>query len=486
MGNRIRTLVFSLFAVGALGAQQGTAPGAATGAPGSDPVSFAGATETLQQQLAASLAELERLNQEIAAAKLPLGRQLNDLETERSSVRAQFQQATKDLGGRALDLDNLRQEAKWRGEQNDYLSTTTGEYVRNFESRLHIAELDRYRAPLQAAKLAAENSSLEPQQAYAAQLVVLATALGRLETALGGETFDGSAVDPNGFLSRGTFVLVGPVALFRSADGTHVGTAEQRLGSLEPAAIAFATPEIAAAANKVVGNGAGMFPLDPTLGNAHKIEATRETLFEHIKAGGTVMIPIFVLAGISLLIATYKWLRLMTQRKPSRSSVTELLGAVRDGDYEAARDRAETIRGPAGRMLEVGVEHVREPRELIEEVMYENVLTTRLRLQSMLPFIAISAAAAPLLGLLGTVTGIMETFKMITVFGTGDVKTLSGGISVALITTEYGLIVAIPSLLLHSLLSRKARGVIDEMEKTAIAFVNEVAKSRSEPIGQVG
>ena len=91
----------------------------------------------------------------------------------------------------------------------------------------------------------------------------------------------------------------------------------------------------------------------------------------------------------------------------------------------------------------------------------------------MLPFVAISAAAAPLLGLLGTVTGIMNTFSMIEIYGTGDVKTLSGGISEALITTEYGLIVAIPSLLLHAYLSSKARKISNRMETTGIAFLNE-------------
>jgi hypothetical protein len=98
-------------------------------------------------------------------------------------------------------------------------------------------------------------------------------------------------------------------------------------------------------------------------------------------------------------------------------------------------------------------------------------------LNRLLPLIAITAASAPLLGLLGTVTGIIETFKMITVFGSGDVKTLSGGISVALITTEFGLIVAIPALLMHAFLARKARGMIDQMEKTAVSFVNQVSKS---------
>ena len=94
----------------------------------------------------------------------------------------------------------------------------------------------------------------------------------------------------------------------------------------------------------------------------------------------------------------------------------------------------------------------------------------------MLPFIAICASAAPLLGLLGTVTGIMNTFTMIEIYGTGDVKTLSGGISEALITTEFGLIVSIPSLLLYAYLSSKARKVVNRMESTGVSFMNEVAR----------
>ena len=116
--------------------------------------------------------------------------------------------------------------------------------------------------------------------------------------------------------------------------------------------------------------------------------------------------------------------------------------------------------------------------------MYEKVLSTRLKIQSMLPFVAMSATCAPLLGLLGTVTGIIRTFKLITVFGSGDAKTLSSGISEALITTEFGLIVAIPSLLLHAFLSRKARGVIDQMEKATVAFINQICKTPYEHINE--
>jgi biopolymer transport protein ExbB len=88
---------------------------------------------------------------------------------------------------------------------------------------------------------------------------------------------------------------------------------------------------------------------------------------------------------------------------------------------------------------------------------------------------ALTAAAAPLLGLLGTVTGMIKTFTLITIFGTGDAKSLSSGISEALVTTELGLIVAIPSLILHGLLSRMAKQKIGDLEQTSVSFLNGIA-----------
>ena len=96
---------------------------------------------------------------------------------------------------------------------------------------------------------------------------------------------------------------------------------------------------------------------------------------------------------------------------------------------------------------------------------------------------ALTAAAAPLLGLLGTVTGMIKTFNLITIFGTGDAKSLSSGISEALVTTELGLIVAIPSLILHGLLSRMAKQKIGDLEQTAVSFMNGGAASKSNNAG---
>ncbi len=88
--------------------------------------------------------------------------------------------------------------------------------------------------------------------------------------------------------------------------------------------------------------------------------------------------------------------------------------------------------------------------------------------------ILVVAAVAPLLGLLGTVTGMIATFDIITEFGTGDPRMLSGGISEALITTELGLVVAIPTLLLGNLLGVKAKGILDHLDTGALEVINQI------------
>jgi biopolymer transport protein ExbB len=463
-----------------LGTILSVAPAAAaqgSASAGQSDGSFAGAAASIQERLEAAIAELTSLREQVALERLPMNKRLNELEAELLAVRQEHQQASRLLDTRTLDLSDLRQKIKDRDEEQAYLSGLFSEYVRNFESRLHIAEIQRYREHLDQARLAGENTSLSKDQFFQAQTRLLSIAVERLEDVAGGTRFPGQAVGPNGAVTLGTFVQVGPLVLFRSDDGHTVGTVEQRLGSLEPTVVALETPaDLAAATGAVDGSGAEI-PLDPTMGNAHKVAQTKDTLVQHILRGGVVMYPILGLAGTALLVALYKFLQLMLVRRPSAKVLASVLNAVAKQDKPAALAAAKQAPGPVGRMLERGVEHMEEPPELVEEVMYETVLATRLKLQRLLPFVAITSSSAPLLGLLGTVTGIMNTFNLMTVFGTGDVKTLSSGISEALITTEYGLYVAIPSLLLYAYLSRKAKSISDSMEKSALAFANQVRKT---------
>mgnify|MGYP002777297881 CR=1 FL=1 len=448
-----------------LGAQAGEAP------------SFDQTRSKLEQDLASALADLARLRADAQADLVGLGKQQSELERQLSEARASLKATTLAYEQRTLELSTLVNEEKTLSSSVNYLSNLFGEYTNNFESRLLLPELQRYGAPLQAARLAPTNSNLSQAEIFAAQAGLLSASLDRIEDSFGGLRFDGRVVDERGLVLEGTYVVVGPTALFMAKDGQAVGTAEDRVNSSEPALVAFQDPLHAEAVRDLALRSEGYLVADPTMGKARLVEATEETLWEHIQAGGPVMVPIFIFAAAALLVALYKWASFALLGSPSRRRIGDLMDAVEEGRFEQALELSKGIKGPMGRMLRAGAENLGEPKELVEEAMFETVLTTKLRLNSMLPFIAVCASSAPLLGLLGTVTGIMNTFTMITVVGSGDVKTLSGGISEALITTEYGLIVAIPSLLIHAMLSRKAKGILSKMEVEAVNMLRMVAKA---------
>lgn len=438
---------------------------------------FDRAAAAIDKQVAESVQRLAQLRESIAGEKVPMTRRLGELETELSKARTELLEKTRLLDGRTLELGNLRNELKQLEDEATYLSNLLTEYARNWESGLHVAARQQHAQTLQALHAAQQQANVEPGAAWAAQLAVAEQSIAALLGTAGGTRFRGRAVTSAGLVCEGEFTAVGPLVFFRSNDGTHVGTAEQRADSSEPVVLGFPAVELTNQAAGSLSKRDGALPLDPTLGNARKVAAANETFMQHLQRGGPVVYPIVGLAGLALLVALCKWLALASVRRPTAVRVRQLLDAVAQRNLEAARRIAEVLVGPAGEMLRQGVEHLHEPRELVEEVMYERVLITKLRLQGWLPFIAITASSAPLLGLLGTVTGIMNTFSLMTLFGTGDVKTLSSGISEALITTELGLYVAIPALLLHSLLSRKAKAVMDDMEKSAIALLNQSAMS---------
>jgi biopolymer transport protein ExbB len=188
------------------------------------------------------------------------------------------------------------------------------------------------------------------------------------------------------------------------------------------------------------------------------------------------MWPMLGLLALAALVGLLKWLGLSITLLPGNKRLAELLAAVAAKDQARAVALASKLSGPAGRMLRVGCERLNQPKELIEEAMFEKLLIARAQLNRFIPFIGVAAACAPLLGLLGTVTGIITTFKLMTIFGSGDVKVLSSGISEALITTEFGLYIAIPAVLCHSFLNRKAKGISDRLEQIAIRFMGEIGK----------
>jgi biopolymer transport protein ExbB len=449
---------------------------AAAGAQETNAVIGQAAAEAMQARLDASARQLSLLRERIADEKIPLTRSLAEAEQTLGELRKTYDAVKRQADGATLETSALRNEIKQRETERNYLSSLFGEYARNFETRLHIAELEHYKEVLETAKSAVERLDAEPEAAFGDQLRMLLISLARLEEMAGGSTFKGRAAGEDGLVKEGRFLLFGPVAYFLSDDGGLVGAASQRIGSIFPVVTPYTDPALTEMVRTVMTEGAGRIPFDATLGNASKIEELKESVVEHIKKGGKVMVPILLLGAFALLTTLLKWIYLMFVNMPRAKVLAELLGTVREKDKERATALAGRMRGMVGRMLRAGVEVLEQPREVIEEAMFEKMLDAKARLHRFIPFVGVAAASAPLIGLLGTVTGIISTFSLITVFGSGDVKFFAAGISECLITTEYGLYVAIPCVLLHSFLSRKAKAITDQLEQLAVRFLCEVGK----------
>ena len=123
------------------------------------------------------------------------------------------------------------------------------------------------------------------------------------------------------------------------------------------------------------------------------------------------------------------------------------------------------VRNPLGRVLKVGEENFNKDIDTLELKLAEAIMAERPSIERGIGAVRIISVVAPLAGLLGTVTGMIVTFQMITLYGTGDPKLMAGGISQALVTTVLGLLVAIPTTLLHSFTASSAKGIIGVLEE---------------------
>lgn len=440
-----------------------------------------GVATSVKADLDAALQELTVARQQIEAERLPLAQRLRELEQQVLDKRRELGQAQRFQENQLVEFNALKTDLKRRTDEARFLEALLGEYLRAFETRIHISEVERLKPAIDSAKAAGGATELRADQRIERQMALLTASLDRLERSVGGEIFSGKALSPKGRLESGKYALVGPVALFASEQSDAAGYAELQLGSPEPTVLEL-PPGFTPAIKLVTSTGKGELPFDSSLGTALKLNATREGLVAHIMKGGPVMVPILALGIFALFIFISRWLVIGRIRTATPADLQVILGALQRNDRTKATAHASGIRGPVGDMLHLAIDHCRERKEYIEEVMYEKMIETKPKLEKLLPFLALSAAAAPLLGLLGTVTGMINTFNMITVFGTGDPKTLAGGISEALITTEYGLVVAIPSLLLHAVLSRRVKGVLAGMEQTAVAFINGLPGQSEETV----
>ncbi len=198
------------------------------------------------------------------------------------------------------------------------------------------------------------------------------------------------------------------------------------------------------------------FTIDPIRGQLIALMGTAPNLTERLQQGGVIGYVIVTLGALVVLLAIGRFIYLLLLDRKIRLQLAHL---------EQPSDN------PLGRVLKVFQDNKTEKLEQLEIKLGEAVLRELPPINRGLSFLKISAAVAPLLGLLGTVTGMIITFQAITLFGAGDPKLMAGGISQALVTTVLGLVVAIPTLLLHNLVNSKATKITQIIEQEAVALI---------------
>ena len=200
------------------------------------------------------------------------------------------------------------------------------------------------------------------------------------------------------------------------------------------------------------------FGLDPTRGVILAAYVDTPNLQERVNQGGIVGYVIIALGALGVLLALERLLMLTIAGSKVKAQLK--------------RDTPSTDNA-LGRVLQVYHSNRQADTETLELKLGEAILKEMPRLQRGILFIKVISVVAPLLGLLGTVTGMIQTFQAITLFGTGDPQTMAGGISQALVTTVLGLTVAIPTVLLHTIVSGRSREITQILQEQTAGIVAE-------------
>ena len=215
-------------------------------------------------------------------------------------------------------------------------------------------------------------------------------------------------------------------------------------------------------------------PVDVTGGTVARAKAKSGGLWAWFVSGGPVMIAIALVALAVIIMTGERMLFFRKENIDADVLMDRVVSLWNKGLGLDAEKLCGETPGPVARMLAIALHKHKEGKKVMEEMLHQQHLEEIPRLSSRLSAIAVLAGVAPLLGLLGTVSGMISTFQVITYHGGGDPRLLAGGISEAMITTEFGLIVAIPALLLHSYLSGSADKIASDMEKNAVKLINSL------------
>ncbi|MEG3757859.1 MotA/TolQ/ExbB proton channel family protein [Pseudoalteromonas carrageenovora] len=266
----------------------------------------------------------------------------------------------------------------------------------------------------------------------------------------------------NGELTQANTLQVGPVAWFSTQTPKLMGllNLDDESNALKVALVQSSSDDNPLD-NTLKQNGVGetLLSFDPSLTHLVTSQAQQESPLEHLEKGGLWAIPIILFACFALTIALIKAAQLLRLSKIKMHSQMQLQTLFKSKN-------SSEFAGMQQQLFNLTLQS--EKGQVRDDQLFNQLIHDKHKLDNFIGAIAVTAAVAPLLGLLGTVSGMIQTFKMMTLFGSGDPEVVSGGIAQALITTELGLVVAIPALVLNALLSRKAKAYYSQLEGFAL------------------
>jgi len=402
----------------------------------------------------------------------------------------------RDLRQRSADFqkDSSRSEA----DKDAKIDRAEGDWI-NLQSKaesmqglLNEAErvlesIDDARTTLEATFLQAE-STLEPYNIEALSAgdylstqdgervsILLSHALALIDRVSKVHQAPGSFFLTDGTEVQGTILRIGNVAAYGIGGGGSGALAPAGEGRMK----IWSQPATATAKALAAGKAPadlGIFLFESEL-NAIE-EHAGKTLLGVINSGGSIAWIIVALGLVGLVLVIFRLIFLRNAGATTGKIVSQVGSLVRKGRVEEAIEACKTFKGATARVVGMAVRNLERDRTHLEDIISEAILHESSHLNRFGAMILVIAAVAPLLGLLGTVTGMITTFDIITEFGTGDPKLLSGGISIALVTTEIGLAVAIPMLMAGNILSGWSEGIKDDMEKGALGVINQFKEHR--------
>ncbi|MGH8175152.1 MAG: MotA/TolQ/ExbB proton channel family protein [Steroidobacter sp.] len=209
------------------------------------------------------------------------------------------------------------------------------------------------------------------------------------------------------------------------------------------------------------------------------------SMVEFFVKGGAFMYPIAFVFAAGLAIAIERWVYLTVAGTRNRQLWTQIVPLLQQGNFRAAVAVCQKSTAAIGRILNYGLARLESARRRddVEKAMEESLMEVMPRLERRTHYLATFANLATLLGLLGTIVGLIQAFTAVSNANPADkADLLSASISVAMNTTAFGLIVAIPLLLVHTLLQTKTTELVDSLEMASVKFLNTIVERRGESV----